>query len=507
VISSLWAICGLAEPDPLVVVLGLFAVGTVASRLFFRNHPAGLAILRVIFLVLLTAALLHAKIIPYEPLESSGVPLLDIVHAVLKIAWWLWAAWFLVGLSHATFRLERHPHDGKLLRDLISGFIYIAATLAIITYVFDLPIKGLLATSGVIAIILGLALQSTLGDVFSGIVLNFSRPYSPGDWVNIGGETSGRIIEINWRATHLLTGQRDLAIIPNSTIAKAKIVNLTAPSGIHGVTSTVQAAPGQSPSVIAALLDRAILNCCLILQTPAPSVIVKAMTAVSIDFEIDFFVQDLGSTTRAQNELLDLIYRHLTLAGIGLASPATTTPVIPDAGIAGKTRSRAELLLDHVALFATLSTEERGAIAEKLKPRRYRQGEKAFEPGVVPHSLCLISSGVMSYTRDGVIKEELLRLGPADHFGEIGMLTGAPAVVTATAMTRVVVFELSHDDLAPVLKEHPEIAEALHGDLAQRQQTINPPAPPEAADFASPRGLRGRIVDWFHRRYVTAAAR
>jgi small-conductance mechanosensitive channel/CRP-like cAMP-binding protein len=505
--SSLWAMSGLAEPDPLVIVFGLYAVGIIASRLFFRNYPVGLAVLRVIFLILLTAALLHAKIIPYEPLETSGVPLLDIVHAVLKSAWWLWAAWFFVGLSHATFRFERHLHEGKLLRDLISGFIYVAATLAIITYVFDLPIKGLLATSGVIAIILGLALQSTLGDVFSGIVLNFSRPYGPGDWVNIGGETSGRIIEINWRATHLLTAQRDLAIIPNSTIAKAKIVNLSYPSGVHGATITVQVAPGRGPSVIAALLDQAILNCRLILQTPAPSVTVQAMTAMSIDFEIDFFVRDLASASRAQNELHDLVYRHLTLAGIGLASPVAPPPVSPDTGIPGKARSRAELLLDHVDLFASLPAEERSAIAAKLKLRRYRQGEKPFAPDVVPHSLCFVSSGVMSYTRDSGIEEELWRLGPADHFGEIGLLTGAAAAVSVTAMTPVVVYELSRDDLAPVLEAHPEIAEALNSDLAQRQQTIQPPARSEVADLVSPPGLRGRLVDWFHRRYAAAVQR
>ena len=94
--------------------------------------------------------------------------------------------------------------------------------------------KALLATSGVIAIILGLALQSTLSDVFSGIVLNFSRPYRPGDWISIDGGTDGRVIEMNWRATHVLTAKRDLAIVPNSTIAKAKIVNTSSPSGIHG---------------------------------------------------------------------------------------------------------------------------------------------------------------------------------------------------------------------------------------------------------------------------------
>ena len=98
---------------------------------------------------------------------------------------------------------EHRPHEGKLVQDLLAGLIYLSAVFAVIAYVFGLPIQGLLATSGVIAaIILGLALQSTLGDVFSGIVLNFSRPYRPGSWISIDGGTDGRVIEMNWRATH-----------------------------------------------------------------------------------------------------------------------------------------------------------------------------------------------------------------------------------------------------------------------------------------------------------------
>src|SRR5262249_19347720 len=121
---------------------------------------------------------------------------------------------------------------------------------AIVASVLNLPAQGLLATSGFIAIILGLALQSTLGDVFSGIVLSFSRPYRPGDWVSIDGTTEGRVIEINWRATHILTGRRDLAVLPNSAIAKSKIVNVRSPSRIRGTTITV-AIDGRSPPAVA----------------------------------------------------------------------------------------------------------------------------------------------------------------------------------------------------------------------------------------------------------------
>ena len=88
----------------------------------------------------------------------------------MKIAWWFWAASFLVALIRSIVLFEHRRHEGKLIQDLLSALIYLAAAFAVIAYVFDLPVQGLLATSGVIAIVLGLALQSTLNDVFSGLV-------------------------------------------------------------------------------------------------------------------------------------------------------------------------------------------------------------------------------------------------------------------------------------------------------------------------------------------------
>src|SRR5205807_1365397 len=283
-----------AARDPLVIILGLFIFGGVATYLFFKQHPFGRAVVRVIFLILLTIALLHADIVPYQPLALTGSPFRDAVHAILKIAWWFWAAWFLVGLLRAFVVFQRSPREAKLLPDLLAGLIYLAAAFAIIAYVFDLPIKGLLATSGVVAIILGLALQSTLGDVFSGIVLSFSRPYRPGDWISIDGGTDGRVIEMNWRATHVLTARRDLAIVPNSTIAKSTIVNVSSPSGIHGNTVTLQVGGRTPPSSATEVIERALLNCRLILPEPAPAITTKTINGVYAEFEITFFTETLA---------------------------------------------------------------------------------------------------------------------------------------------------------------------------------------------------------------------
>src|SRR5262244_1296610 len=223
-VAAVWT----AAQDSLLLALGLLVIGAVIARLLFRRHLLARAVVRFAFFVLLTIVLLHGQIVPYQPTPSTGTPFHNSVVAALEIAWWFWAAWLLVGILRNVLVFERRQREGKLLQDILAGLIYLVAGFAIIAYVFNLPVQGLLATSGAIAIIIGLALQSSLGDVFSGLVLSLSRPYRVDDWVRLDTGAEGRVIEMNWRATHLLTSQHDLVIMPNSVIAKGKIVNVNA---------------------------------------------------------------------------------------------------------------------------------------------------------------------------------------------------------------------------------------------------------------------------------------
>ena len=490
--SDFASITEAAARDPLVIILGLLVLGGLAVHFFFKKHPIGRVIVRVVSLILLTIALLHSDIVPYQPLQLIGTPFTDAVHAILKIAWWLWAAWFLVGVLRALVVFQRSPREAKLLQDLLAGLIYLAALFAIVSYVFDLPIQGLLATSGVVAIILGLALQSTLGDVFSGVVLSFSRPYRPGDWISVEGGTDGRVIELNWRATYILTARRDLAVLPNSTIAKSKIVNVSSPSGLHGSTVTVQVDARTPPSRCSEILEHAIRNSRLIVATPAPTITIKTINASYAEFEIAFFVEELASTVKAQNELFDFIYRHLAAADIDLAMPQD----------ARKSRTGVERLLELVDIFATFTPDERAAIAAKLKQRSYDEGEILFEPGIVLQSLFIVGSGVVSFTREGIEGEmEVLRLGPGDHFGEIGMLTGAAATARMSALIPTTVYELAKADLTPILEAQPQVSQELCRALARRQAAGQLSASPEL-DESIP---KHRLADWFadrlHRLY------
>ncbi len=487
--------------DPLVFTLALLAVGVGASRVLFRRFPLGRAIVRVVFLVMLTVALLYAGIIPYQPLQTTGVPVRDVVHAALKIAWWLWTAWFVMGFVRAFIMAEHRPHEARLVQDLLAGLVYLTAFFAIVAYVLNLPVQGLLATSGVIAIILGLALQSTLGDVFSGIVLSFSRPYRPGDWVIIDGGTEGRVIEINWRATHILTGRRDLAVLPNSTIAKSKIVNVSSPSRIHGTTIAVAIDGRSPPSAAAEVLEQAFVNCSSIIATPAPSVALTAINGSAIEFGVTFFVADYASAGDTQNELLGYIYRHLAAAGIGLAAPPNTA--LPPM----EQRSQPQRAIDLTGVFASLPTTEREAVAATLKPCSYKKGDTLLAPGVALRSLCIIANGVVSYLRDnGEYEEELMRLGPGDHYGEIALLTGVASIGRITALTPVVIYELTGEELSGILEAYPETSQALDRHRARRQAAITPPEPTATDEALPSHRLRSRFSEWLHRRYAPTAS-
>lgn len=118
---------GAAIHDPLVIAMVVLASGGLMTHGLFRRHPLGRAIARVILLFALTIVLLRAGVAPYRPLRSTGVPFADAVHAVLAIAWWLWGAWFLVGVVRAVIIAEHRPREGKLIQDLLAGLIYLAA--------------------------------------------------------------------------------------------------------------------------------------------------------------------------------------------------------------------------------------------------------------------------------------------------------------------------------------------------------------------------------------------
>jgi small-conductance mechanosensitive channel len=248
-------------PNALALAGAFLVAGFLVTRLAFGENPVARFLAQLASFAGFTIMLFAAGVLPSEPTPKGDPSFEYVVINVFKVIWWLAAAWLFAGFFRAVLVFKGQPRETRFLQDLVVGAVYITAVLAIAADVFDMPVSGLLAASGVIAIVLGLALQNTLGDVFSGVVLNFAKPYRPGDWIILDGGLQGRVVETDWRATHILTPDNDLAIIPNSIIAKTKLINASQPMQAHGLTIVVRLEPTVAPSAGSAALVAALLSC------------------------------------------------------------------------------------------------------------------------------------------------------------------------------------------------------------------------------------------------------
>lgn len=456
--------------DPVTSTGILAVVGAVVTRVLLRNHPTYRLGGQLAFFVALTLLLLHHGIVPYDPVPVGVSSLQRVFVGLAKIVWWINAAWSLISVVRVFLILEQTPREGRLLQDIVVGVIYVGAALSVVAYVFDAPVGTLIATSGVFAIILGLALQSTLGDVFSGIALNLSRPYGVGDWLSLGNGIEGKVVETNWRATHLVNGASDLIIVPNSDLAKARITNSSSPHASHGVSLNVRFRPNILPSAMVEAMHAVLLSSNTILPHPKPTVQVKTLDASAVELEFSFKVGDVSAVGPARSEIFDLIYRHAKAQGLDLAGP-TGANAAPAAKIEGdgKRRNAARRLLDAITLFSSLSAEELDTLAASMTRSSFRGGELMVPQGAVPESLTIVRSGAAAVTRQDEGHEiELRRLAPGDFFGEGGLLTGAGEPGTIRALTPVVAYEVTRAALAPLLRERPSMADELASLLARR---------------------------------------
>jgi small-conductance mechanosensitive channel/CRP-like cAMP-binding protein len=450
----------------------LVVADIVLGIALFRGRPSARLAGHFGFFILLTALLVFHGIEPFDPhTVATNVP--DRVFiAVAKTVWWVGGAMVLVSLVRLFQGFAKRSREGRLLQDVAVGLIYLGAALSIVSYVFGVPVGTLIATSGVFAVILGLALQSTLNDVFSGIALNLGRPYSVGDWIEIADGVQGRVVETNWRATHLLKGSNDLIVIPNSALAKTRLTNLSTPDETHGVSLSLKVLPVKSPAAVEEIMRTVLMSSNSILKFPAPSVTISGLDNTAISIDLSFRVASRGQATAATNEIYDLAYRHCRAASLPFAGADSLVAPQNDQALetpAVQHPSSAWKLLNSIPLFSTLTEDEKESLSTSMVRKTYPKGSVIAAQDSMLSSLMAIRSGVLLVVRrESELETELARLAPGDCFGEGGVLTGTKEVGTITALTFAVIYEIGHDCLANVMRDRPALAEELGILLSRR---------------------------------------
>jgi small-conductance mechanosensitive channel len=130
----------------------------------------------------------------------------------------------------------------------------------------------------------------------------------------------GRVTDIDWRATLLLTGLGSTVVIPNSVAAKTKIQNLSRPADQHGVAISIHLPLRFRPVRVQELMEQALKNYSGFLLNPSPKVILKSITEGLLEYEASGFVGTPDEKIGARNRLYDLAYRHLRASGIEIST-------------------------------------------------------------------------------------------------------------------------------------------------------------------------------------------
>jgi small-conductance mechanosensitive channel/CRP-like cAMP-binding protein len=480
------------------LVLG---VGLLAARHWRARSSVAYLIVKLVIFSCLTALIMARKVVPYRPIPTLGSSADRVVNGCLDIVWWLIAAGVAVGFMRVFVVLGQKPRESKLMQEILAALVYIAVTFAIIANVFELPVKVLLATSGAVAIILGLALQSSLGDVFSGIVLDLERPYHVGDWIIVDDGVRGAVIETNWRSTHILTVNNDIAVLPNSVIAKAKLINCSAPTRAHGASLRIRLDASRAPSAGCDLLREVLLGSDHIAHSPEPAVTVQQLDADSIEYELSFCVADVADLGEAQNDILDRVFQAAAAVGRKIAPRvgAVASPLSGgEADLAVPDR-----LLSGVSLFATLTEVEKTALASQMRRKDYKSGEVVVPEGTVLNSLSIIKDGVMlANEKVAGSSIERLRLTPGVYFGETGVLTGKATAVELVALTHVTVYEIAKEALVTLLKARPAMADELGAVLAYRQLLRHSATDLEQPGDRDAKGLVRRLAEEIQRLFA-----
>jgi small-conductance mechanosensitive channel/CRP-like cAMP-binding protein len=472
----------------LVLATLLLAVAVAVARLRPRwplwFHIAGRASTFVI-LTILVQRLLGSPLAPrYSPLYSGKL----VWEHLIEAGWWILAARAGVTLVRLLVVLEHRPRETQMVSDLMAGGIYLATLLAIVNFVFAVPIAGLLATSGVIAIVLGLALQNTLADVFSGIAVGVERPYKAGDLIWVEGNIEGHVVQVTWRSTHIATFQSSIAIVPNSVMAKARLINRSLPEPTRGETIEIRLDAGVLPEHCMATFHAALQASLLPLALPAPSVAFTGLRGDGAAYEISYSVASSAVLTQARTEVLAQVHRHLRHAGIALAVSGIATP-------AAVAVPKAIDMLRTSDLFGMLDAEAQQSLASHFEETRLEPGDALFHEGDLPRYLFLVASGVVEITRAGLSGPHVVhRMSPGESLGAVGLITGSPYAATAKALTPVKVFRMDKASVSAAIAAAPHLAAGLEALAEQGRAALARDAAADQHQHSEkPEELRSRL--------------
>jgi len=377
-----------------------------------------------------------------------------------------------------------HLRPPGILLDLVLAAAYVAATIIALGHL-DRDVSSVLATGAIATAAIGFSLQDTLRSVMGGMALQMDRTVRPGDWIRLD-QIEGRVTDVRWRQTSIVTRDGDTVVIPNSHLATTCFTVI----GKHGGPETrtrrwiyfeidYDVPTGEVIRAVEAALHASPLAG--VARDPSPDCLLTDVRGAQQTLAVRYWLTDLRRLAEIDSAVRRRVTTALQRKGVAFSPPAQTVLLHAQDGGRRALEQEQELArrqraLADVSIFAPLTSEERRALAEKLVPTRFSPGEVVTREGDDADWLYIMTQGTAAARvsgTDGGGDGRVASLEPGQFFGEMALLTGAPRSATVIAETDLHCYKVDRESFLEIIQARPLMAEEISQLLAQRRLELD----------------------------------
>lgn len=372
------------------------------------------------------------------------------------------------------FRLKRIDAP-TLIRNIFTIVAFTILFLIAFTFLFpEVNLGALFTTSAIFGVILGLALQDTLGNFFAGISLQADRPFQVGDVITVGAQRhTGVVEEISWRAIKIRTFTNHVVLIANSTAAKEPI-EVCPRDNLNSRLVFFNTLYTDSPAKTIHVVREAVREADNVSEKVTPIVRIRNLGDNGVDYEVKYWLEDYAKYNDTDALVRQRIWYAFRRAGLNFAYPTRTLFVERQkAAIRDGDGSAIAERLSAVDIFAPLSSDEITMLAQAAVSHVFAPSETVIRAGDPGSSMFVVHKGrVRVQVSENGRARTVATLNEGDFFGEMALFTGEPRTANVLALEETEVLEIGHAAMKRVFDTNPDLVESLSFIMAERRQGL-----------------------------------
>jgi small-conductance mechanosensitive channel len=468
----IWAIA-LGVGFPLLTIV----LEEVIQQLKRRNNPLASTLQLVKNLVLPTFILLIFARDVFK-LDQQGS-----LSKILSTLFWISTINIVLSVINV-FLFERVETDKrawqsripKLLINLVRLLAILVGGVIILSLVWGADLSGLATALGVVTLVIGLALKDPLSGILTGIMLVFERPFSVGDWLQVG-EFEGQVTDINWRTVRLLTAAGKAIILPYQVIGQQVVCNQTATDHLCSTTIKLSFSYDNPPNLVKQVLITTALSVRGILSTPPPECTPVAYEGSFITYELDFYVKDFVTIKSIRGELMSRLWYAARRNGLVLYHYNYSCQVDLPTNRVENSKHKLSQSFSSIPAFIPIAKEQRQLddLAKGTTIQYFGAGEQIVCQGERVHALYIVIAGsaFMTVLDDADSELKVLTLSRGELFGVESLFSRSPSPVSFVAAEDMEVMVITADALNALLLRQPSLSREIIKVIEVRKNAIN----------------------------------